>query len=168
VLTQHFLEDHVGVQPTYFSCPPDLTAMMFEAKAAVLIGDAALRATYDAPRHGLTVHDLGSVWRDLTGLPMVFAVWAVRREFANAHPGLVKEVHDAFVRSRDLSLLQVDEVAASAAKWEDFDAMTLAAYFRTLDFSLGERQLAGLEAFVTAVANRIGIRPDVEPEFTAV
>ena len=36
-----------GVQPRYFSCPPDLGAMMLEADAAVLIGDAALRATYE-------------------------------------------------------------------------------------------------------------------------
>src|SRR3954471_9372519 len=28
VLAQHLLEDRIGVAPTYFSCPPDLTAMM--------------------------------------------------------------------------------------------------------------------------------------------
>ena len=168
VLTQYLLEERVGVQPTYFTCPPDLTAMMLEAKAAVLIGDAALRATYDAPERGLTVHDLGTVWRELSGLPMVFAVWAVRREFASAHPGLVKDVHHAFVRSRDLSLERVDEVAASAARWEGFDHQTLVTYFRTLDFSLGERQLAGLRAFATAVGPRIGLTGPVTPEFLSV
>src|SRR4051812_34209007 len=164
VLTQYLLEERLGVRPTYFTCPPDLTAMMLEARAAVLIGDAALRATYDAPARGLTVHDLGAVWRDLSGLPMVFAVWAVRREFAHAHPGLVKEVHDAFVRSRDLSLSRVEEVAAGAARWEDFDAATLVTYFRTLDFSLGDRQLDGLRAFAAAVGHRIGLRGPVVPE----
>ena len=63
-----------GVRPDYFVCPPDLTAMLLEADAAVLIGDAALRATYEAPRRGLDVYDLGAVWREWTGLPMVFAV----------------------------------------------------------------------------------------------
>src|SRR3954469_9312162 len=165
VLTQYLLEERYGLQPTYFTCPPDLTAMMLEARAAVLIGDAALRATYDAPSRGLTVHDLGAVWRDLSGLPMVFAVWAARRDFTLAHPGIVKEVHDAFVRSRDLSLARVDDVAAGAAKWEDFDAVTLATYFRTLDFSLGEPQLAGLCAFAAAVGHRIGLTGPVVPEF---
>ena len=87
--------------------------MLLEADAAVLIGDTALRATYDAPRRGLDVYDLGAVWREWTGLPMVFAVWAARREYAEANPGLVKDVHDAFVRSRDDALAHVDEVAAA-------------------------------------------------------
>ena len=56
-----------GVRPDYFVCPPDLTSMLLEADAAVLIGDAALRATYDAPRRGLDVHDLGAVWKEWTG-----------------------------------------------------------------------------------------------------
>jgi chorismate dehydratase len=168
VLAQHLLEDHVGVRPTYFTCPPDLTAMMLDARAGVLIGDAALRATYDAPGRGLTVHDLGSAWRELSGLPMVFAVWGVRRDFAEANPGLVKDVHDAFIRSRDLSLSRVEEVAQSAARWEDFDAETLTTYFRTLDFSLGSRQLDGLRAFADAVAARIGIDGPVTPEFAPV
>ena len=104
------------------SVRPDLTAMLLEADAGVLIGDAALRATYDAPRTGLAVHDLGEVWRQWTGLPMVFAVWAVRRSYAVANPGLVKDVHTAFVRSRDEALAHVDAVAVQAARWEVFDA----------------------------------------------
>ena len=94
----------------------------------------------------MTVHDLGQAWRDWSGLPMVFAVWAARRDYAEANPGLVKDVHAAFIRSRDDALAHVEEVAAAAARWEIFDAETLATYFRTLDFSLGERQVAGLQS----------------------
>jgi chorismate dehydratase len=168
VLAQYYLEEKLGVRPTYFTCPPDLTAMMLEAQAAVLIGDAALRATYDAPRRGLVVHDLGAIWRTVSGLPMVFAVWAVRREFATAHPGLVKDVHNAFIQSRDFSLAHVEEVAASAARWEGFDEQTLTTYFRALDFSLGARQLSGLQAFAAAVASRIGLTSPVVPEFVSI
>jgi chorismate dehydratase len=168
VLAQYYLEEKVGVRPSYFTCPPDLTAMMLEASAAVLIGDAALRATYDAPARGLTVHDLGAVWKEISGLPMVFAVWAARRDFATAHPGLVKDVHNAFVQSRDFSLAHVDEVAMSAARWEGFDQATLTNYFRTLDFRLGQRQLDGLQAFSEAVGGRIGLTSPVVPEFVTV
>jgi chorismate dehydratase len=152
LLAQLLLEQRYGVKPSYFRCPPDLTEMLLEAPAGVLIGDVALRALYEAPRRGLTVTDLGGAWRDWTGLPMVFAVWAVRREFAAAHPGLVKDVHDAFLRSRDLSLAEIDEVASAAARWEPFDAATLAGYFRTLDFSLGVRQVAGAREFARRAA----------------
>jgi chorismate dehydratase len=168
VLAQYYLEEHLGVRPTYFTCPPDLTAMMLEAKAAVLIGDTALRATHDAPLRGLDVHDLGALWREVSGLPMVFAVWAARRDFATAHPGLVKDVHNAFVQSRDFSLAHIDEVAESAARWEDFDQQTLGDYFRKLDFQLGERQVAGLTQFAALVAGRIGITSPVVPQFVAI
>ena len=127
-LAKMLLEERVGVRPRYLTCPPDLPAMMLEGPAAVLIGDAALRATlHDGPRLHLDVHDMGAAWRDWTGLPMVFAVWAARRDFAADHPGLVKDVHDAFVRSREISLARVDEVAQSAARWEDFEARRFGA-----------------------------------------
>ena len=159
----------MGVGPRYLTCPPDLTAMMLEGPAAVLIGDAALRATlHDGPRLGLDVHDMGQDWRDWTGLPMVFAVWAARREFAQAHPGLAKDVHAAFVRSRELSLARVDEVAASAARWEDFDAATLEKYFTTLDFSLGERQLEGIKEFARRVGPRLGLAPTAQFQFLEI
>jgi chorismate dehydratase len=152
LLAQLLLEQRFGVRPQYFRCPPDLTEMLLEAAAGVLIGDVALRALYEAPRRGLMVTDLGAAWREWTALPMVFAVWAVRRDFAAAHPGLVKDVHEAFLRSRDLSLAELDEVAEAAARWEPFDAATLAGYFRTLDFSLGERQVAGMREFAHRAA----------------
>lgn len=154
LLAQMLLAERYGARPEYFSCPPDLTQMLLEADAGVLIGDVALRALYEAPRRGLSVTDLGQAWREWTGLPMVFAVWAVRRDFAADHPGVVKEVHQSFLHSRDLCLSELDDVAASAARWEPFDAATLASYFRTLDFSLGDRQVAGLREFATRAAGR--------------
>jgi chorismate dehydratase len=163
LLAQLLLEQHIGVRPTYFRCPPDLTEMLLEAPAGVLIGDVALRALHEAPKRGLTVTDLGAAWREWTGLPMVFAVWAVRKEFAAAHPGLVKDVHEAFLRSRDLSLAELDEVAEAAARWEPFDAATLAGYFRTLDFSLGERQVAGAREFARRAA-AVGAAPALGPD----
>jgi chorismate dehydratase len=168
-LAKMLLEQRIAVRPRYLTCPPDLAAMMLEGPAAVLIGDAALRATlHDGPRLGLAVHDMGAAWRDWTGLPMVFAVWAARRSFAADNPGLVKDVHDAFVRSRELSLERVDEVAASAARWEDFEAAALVRYFQTLDFSLGERQLAGLAEFARRVGPRIGLARFEQPTFAEV
>ena len=169
LLARMLLGQRYQVSPRYFRCPPDLTEMLLEADAGVVIGDVALRATHEAPARGLVVTDLGAAWRDWTGLPMVFAVWAVRRDFATAHPGLVKDVHEAFLRSRDLCLAELDEVATAAARWEPFDAATLAGYFRTLDFSLGERQVAGLREFAqrAAALGEVPPLPAGGPEFFA-
>jgi chorismate dehydratase len=168
LLAQALLEDRHGIRPRYATMPPDLTAMLMEADGAVLIGDAALRATHEATSKGLYVTDLGAAWKDWTGLPMVFAVWAARRDFAEANPGAVKDVHEAFTRSLDLSLANVNEVAAAAARWESLDAANLETYFRTLDFRLGERQLAGLREFARRTAPRGDWPPDVEVTFAPV
>jgi chorismate dehydratase len=163
VLLARMLLESRGVNPEYFTCPPDLTEMLLEADAGVLIGDAALRARHEAPDRGLIVTDLGQAWRAWTGLPMVFAVWAVRRDFAAAHPGLTKEVHDAFLASRELCLDELDTVAAVASRWEPFPAPVLAEYFRALDFSLGERQIAGLREFASRAA-AAGEAPPLPPD----
>jgi chorismate dehydratase len=170
LLARMLLAEVYGNRPEFFGCPPELGQMLREADAGVLIGDVALRATYEAPARGLTVTDLGAAWREWTGLPMVFAVWAARRDFAAAHPGLVKDVHEAFLRSRDLCLAELDEAAAAAARWEPFDAPTLASYFRTLDFSLGERQVTGLREFAAraAAVGEVPPLPADGPRFASV
>ncbi|MEV6347966.1 menaquinone biosynthesis protein [Actinoplanes sp. NPDC051851] len=159
LLAQMLLSERYAAEPEYFRCPPDLSQMLMEADAGVLIGDPALRAMYEAPRNGLQVIDLAEAWKEWTGLPMVFAVWAVRRDFAAANPGQVKDVHEAFQRSKELCLGELDAVAEAAARWEPFDAATLANYFRALDFSLGERQQRGVREFARRAANRGEVPP---------
>jgi chorismate dehydratase len=156
-LAQLLLAERHGVRPDYYTCPPDLSLMMQEADAAVLIGDAALRASlHDGPRLGLDVHDLGSMWKEWTGLPFVFAIWATRRGYLAERPETVHAVHQAFLASRDLSLDEVEKVAEQTARWESFDADTLRRYFTTLDFSLGPDQLVGVREF----ARRVGFDPE--------
>lgn len=164
-LAQLLLAERYGIAPDYYTCPPDLGLMMQEAQAAVLIGDAALRASlHEAPELGLEVHDLGQMWKEWTGLPFVFAVWAARRDYLERAPHTVREVHRAFLSSRDLSLEEVDKVAEQAARWELFDATLLARYFTTLDFRLGTDQLAGIAEFARRTGPATGYPADVRVE----
>ena len=164
-LAQLLLAERYGLAPDYYPCPPDLGLMMQEAQAAVLIGDAALRASlHDAPRLGLEVHDLGLMWKEWTGLPFVFAVFAARRDYLDREPETVREVHRAFLASRDLSLEEVGKVAEQAARWESFDAGLLERYFTTLDFRLGGEQLAGIADFARRAGATTGFPPDVRVE----
>ncbi|EFC85567.1 menaquinone biosynthetic enzyme MqnA/MqnD family protein [Parafrankia sp. EUN1f] len=172
LLARMLFEQRWGLRPEYVTMPPEIPLMLREADAAVTIGDVALRATYDAERagegHPLQVVDLGNEWREWTGLPMVFAVWAARRSFATDHPGVVKEVHAAFRSSLDVALREVDEVARRAARFEVFDPATLARYFTTLDFRLGARQQAGILEFARRAAARGDAPPLDEIIFAAV
>ncbi|WP_256105490.1 menaquinone biosynthesis protein [Streptomyces sp. ODS05-4] len=164
-LAQLLLAEQYGVSPDYYTCPPDLGTMMQEADAAVLIGDAALRASlHDAPRLGLRVHDLGRMWKEWTGLPFVFAVWAVRRDYLAREPATVRQVHEAFLASRDLSLTEVGKVAEQAARWEAFDAELLERYFTTLDFRFAAEQLAGVREFARRTGPSTGFPADVRVE----
>lgn len=164
-LAQLLLAERFDVRPDYFTCPPDLGLMMQEAEAAVLIGDAALRANlHDGPRLGLDVHDLGSLWKEWTGLPFVFAVWAARRDYLRREPELVHQVHRMFLDSRDLSLEEVDKVAEQASRWEVFDEDVLARYFTTLDFRFGPAQLEGVTEFARRVGPTTGFPADVHVE----
>ncbi|KOG51496.1 menaquinone biosynthesis protein [Streptomyces griseoflavus] len=161
-LAQLLLAEKIGVTPDYYTCPPDLGLMMQEAEAAVLIGDAALRANlHDAPRLGLQVHDLGQMWKDWTGLPFVFAVWATRRDYLEREPVVVRKVHEAFLASRDLSLEEVGKVAEQAARWETFDEQVLERYFTTLDFRFGPDQLRGVAEFARRTGETTGYPADV-------
>ncbi|ANW18701.1 menaquinone biosynthetic enzyme MqnA/MqnD family protein [Streptomyces clavuligerus] len=164
-LAQLLLAERYRVTPDYFDCPPDLRVMMQEADAAVLIGDAALRAAlHEAPQLGLEVHDLGLLWKEWTGLPFVFALWAARKEYLAREEGLVHEVHQAFLASRDLSLQEVGKVAEQAARWELFDAELLERYFRTLDFRFGAEQLGGVREFARRTGATTGFPRDVAVE----
>ncbi|MDG5806702.1 menaquinone biosynthesis protein [Streptomyces ossamyceticus] len=162
-LAQLLLAENVGVRPSYYTCPPDLSLMMQEAEAAVLIGDAALRANLlDGPAYGLQVHDLGAMWKEWTGLPFVFAVWAARRDYLERNPQVTRQVHEAFLSSRDLSLVEVAKVAEQAARWEAFDERVLERYFTTLDFRFGDPQLRAVAEFARRVGPTTGFPADVK------
>ncbi|GAA1682265.1 menaquinone biosynthesis protein [Glycomyces endophyticus] len=166
LLGRMLLEERYGRRPEYRVTAPDLDTALVDADAAVLIGDEALHAFHEhghgSPR-GLHVLDLAAEWKDWTGLPMVFAVWAVRRDYAQAHPGLVKDVHLAFRDSVRLSREEIDAVVASAARWEPFAPAALAEYFDRLQFGLSERHLAGLREFASRAARYTEVK-DLSPE----
>ncbi len=172
LLGRMLLEDRYGRKPEYTVTAPDLDSALKDADAAVLIGDEALHAFHEHRHHepgGLNVLDLAAEWKDWTGLPMVFAVWAVRRDYAEAHPGLVKDVHLAFCESVRRSREEIDEVVASAARWEPFPPAALAEYFERLQFGLSERHLAGLREFASRASRYVDMAPLPEdgPEFFA-
>src|SRR5438876_2041958 len=62
-----------GLRPEFKPLPGYEAASMPDY--AVLIGDAALDFLHAPPQH--EIWDLGAAWYEVTGLPVVYAVWAV-------------------------------------------------------------------------------------------
>ena len=59
--------------------PAEYVSLDTPNDAFLLIGDEALRRRYGVPDYPHR-YDLGQVWHEWTGLPFVFALWAVRRD----------------------------------------------------------------------------------------
>jgi chorismate dehydratase len=130
--------------------PSDLPSMMRDADAALLIGDDALRA-YWQPSDLLT-YDLGAEWTEWTGLPMVYAVWAVRREFAESRPDAVAQVSDALGGSLTYCRAHLDDISEYAARWEAFTVAHFRSYFDALHFRFEPRYRDGLRRYLEEAA----------------
>lgn len=158
-LARIVLEERYGTRPVYHQAAPDLAAMLREARAALLIGDEALEASYRRDP-SLYLYDLGREWKDMTGHKMVYAVWAVRREYARAEPGLTREVYEGLRRSMEYGKLNLAAIAREVARGETFDAAFLADYLAGLQFNFDRAYQEGLREFYTRAA-RLGLLPEV-------
>jgi chorismate dehydratase len=136
----------------YVEMPPDLPAMMRDADAALLIGDEALRAYWEQPE-GLYAYDLGQEWTQWTGLPMVYAVWAVRREYAATEPEGTCAVADALTDSLTYCRAHLDDIANYAARWESFPAEQFRSYFDALRFRFEPPYREGLVRYLSEAAD---------------
>ena len=67
-----------GLDPKFIETGPDMDIMLSQCDGALLIGDRALTASHKFP--DLVKLDLGSEWSRITKLPMVFGVFAARRD----------------------------------------------------------------------------------------
>ena len=116
-----------------------------EADAHLLIGDSALREKileryqYD--------YDLGELWKEHTGLPMVFAIWQVRREAS------VEKREQLIIFHRSLK----SAIEDARKNWADFAQNMIGYdwispeqavnYWKGIDFSLTSQHIKGLTRF---------------------
>jgi chorismate dehydratase len=108
--------------------------------------------------------DLGGAWKQWTGLPFVFAVWAARRR---AHSERVRAVHQALLDARAWGLAHLDLLAESAARATGVPLAECRTYFAGLDYGFSDTHLAGLTDFFRRLAAR-GIVPEASLRFLQV
>lgn len=145
-LSRIILAECYGCRPVVTPHAPSLDEMLVENDAALIIGDPALRL--DPEMLPYRTLDLGAKWVAWSGLPMVFAVWAGRREF------LTEEAAEAFRGSYEWGREHVDEMVERAAAERGFDKALARNYFtRYITYPLGPRHLEGLALFRKLVRN---------------
>ncbi|MFI5354261.1 MAG: menaquinone biosynthetic enzyme MqnA/MqnD family protein, partial [Desulfobaccales bacterium] len=132
------------VKPCY-EAGPLAKRPMAEVDAAMAIGDEAL-CMKQAQAMPFEL-DLGAAWQELTCLPFVFGVWAVRRVFAESQPEATLALHRLLVRSKTWGLGALPELSRLAAASFNMTPAQVLAYFHQLDYSLGPEHERGLSTF---------------------
>lgn len=152
-LVEILLQRHYRIAPRLMPRAPNLARMLEECDAAMMIGDPALASDFP----GLQVFDLAEEWRAMTGLPFVFAFWAVRAGAAT--PDLVP----AFQQSTLYAIAHLEEIVEQEAQRTGLSHSLIRAYLtENIDFSLGEQNLAGLRLFYS-LAQELGLTNGLKP-----
>ena len=111
-----------------------------DADAKLLIGDAALESMFEDP----TPHyDLGRLWLEQTGLPMVYAVFAC----PDPVPDGIPELEAALLEAHATARARPEDLARAASELYGYPPGFLARYFEKLRYRFGPRERAGLLTF---------------------
>lgn len=146
------------ITPEFVNAPPDLDRMLQDADAALLIGDPALFT--DAEALGLQKVDLGLTWREMTGLPFVWAFWAGRREAASP------DVCRALADTRDRGIPAIDRIATAFAPADTSRALKVARYLReSIAYDLDGAFETGLRTYYALLGEHGLLPPGAEPRF---
>jgi len=144
-LARIVLAERCGVTPELRPMAPVLAQMLEVADAAVLIGDPALQV--DPARSPFEVLDLGAAWVELTGKPMVFAVWAGRRALAPAR------LASDFAASCRFGLERIDEIVAAESESRGLSPELVRDYLiRNVVLEFGENEYEGMKLFLEQAA----------------
>jgi chorismate dehydratase len=170
---------HWHISPEFAEAPPQLSAMLAEADAALLIGDPALRLALDSEpdvirdtagnqsfpaalagvqqSSPLLLFDIVEKWHALTGLPAVLALWAARPSAVT--PEVVRDFRD----SLNFGLQHVQEISAEASRELQLPAHKITRYLtENIDYTLDPDNLSGLERYYRLAAES-GLIKEAKP-----
>lgn len=116
-----------------------------KATAVLAIGDDALR--FVSEKKYAFQYDLGEIWQQHTGLPFVFAVFAVREEYCRDHAGELAEIHREFLRCRADGREEMLTICEQVAARIPMPCENCYAYLRAIEHDLGPEKQQALEKF---------------------
>jgi chorismate dehydratase len=145
-LLKTILKLRFGMDVSYGPLDGSVAEALSRYDAVLVIGDQGLEALY-FPEAGVACHDLGVLWQEWTGLPMVYAVWAAREDFARTDRAELLAVEREMVKCMEYGRQHLTEVVASAVGRFRFDRADLTRYFSVLQYEFTEDHRSGLRRF---------------------
>jgi chorismate dehydratase len=137
-LIQIILSKFHEITPSYRPWAPDLTRMLESNDSALMIGDPAMLID----RSALYVYDLAQEWRNHTGLPFVFAFWAIRKD-SKVWPGEVD-----FIKGKHEGLGHITDIAGEYSASLGLPRADLIGYLtENISYDLDEESLRGLSLY---------------------
>ncbi|MDD5759226.1 MAG: menaquinone biosynthesis protein [Desulfobulbaceae bacterium] len=158
-LIKIILEDFFGVRPSYHL--PIRVGSVTEGRAVLAIGDQALRLKSQG--RFPFVLDLGEVWQQHTGLPFVFAVWAVREEFCCQQAQCLGEIHQELKRCIRLGRERLPEISCRVAARVPMGEVECLAYLQGIELDFGPDKMQGLSLFYEHLIRRGEASPQALP-----
>jgi len=146
-LARIILAERYGIQPKFI----DLSAVKNNQSAMLLIGDKVV--CQEPPDHPHQL-DLGAAWKDLTGMPFVFAVWVARNGV------FLRDLPARLATARQGGLAHATEIVRQYAVPRGWPAGLALQYLtRYLQYAIGEKQLVAITCFHELAATH-GLIPD--------
>jgi chorismate dehydratase len=142
-LIQIILGRFYGLSPEYRQAAPVLEEMLESSDAALIIGDPAMLVD----RASLAVYDLAEEWKKHTGLPFVFAFWAIRSD-SPAFGRRASSPPVDFAAAKREGLDHVQEIAAEYSLRLGLGREELVHYLtENISFDLDQDCLKGLRLY---------------------
>ncbi len=122
-----------------------LNDMSENVDGVLVIGDAALTQPWTSLFNYKI--DLGDLWFQLTKLPFVFAVWVVRRSFAEKEPKIVRDIISLLNKSREVGYVNIDKIIETGSKKLKLDQSFIKKYYDHLFCDFDLKKIKALEMF---------------------
>jgi len=120
--------------------------------AVLVIGDTALTHPWNQVFEYCI--DLGQLWYEMTQLPFVFAVWVVRRSFADKYPSIVKDIHKLLLESKKQGYQNIDKIVEAGKNKLNLDQSIIKEYFDLLYCDLDGRKIKAMRVFFDSLLDQ--------------
>jgi chorismate dehydratase len=145
--------EFVGHTPSWATYSPNLSRMLSENDAALIIGDPGM--TFG--REGMRIWDMATLWHEYTQLGFVFAMWMCRRDAVEQTRAI------DFGGARDEGLARMNEIIDSYHRSLGLSREEIRSYLEdNISFRVEEKMLAGLLRYFE-LAHKHGLIDELKP-----